>query len=431
MTLSIRYEWEQMHEGDPTIRYTFGSLRIALGDVVATRVHSIESKSVREFVRVPIYPLAEWLAFSWWRLTCESTPATANVSWFMSHRTASVGHGFVWPNLTISSDGEQIEIRCAPTRASDASPIQYLNEGSLFLSVDEFEREITELIQNTIRRLDDVGLTDTNLHALWRDLSIERGSPSTTRYRTWEARLGFDPEEGPEALIESVGDLARQVGIGAMSEVASALSGRDPSHDLTLVTELAQVQGYRASFDKLHLDREQLMPVESAPTNVWQRGYDLARQVRSQIGNDSDPVYNEWLSELLGLQAGSLTASESTSGLHWLEMAHRDRRGRSWWVTFRSVNSNGRRFAASRYLAESLLSDVQDLWLPLTDTHTYRQRLQRSFAAEFLCPVQALRDFLNRDYTDSRVDEAADYFQVSPLIVSHQIDNHGLQQTTV
>ncbi len=75
-------------------------------------------------------------------------------------------------------------------------------------------------------------------------------------------------------------------------------------------------------------------------------------------------------------------------------------------------------------LSEHLLSSDQDTWLLETDTHTARQQSQRAFAAEFLCPIASLQSVLQGDLSDARLDDAADYFQVSELIVRRQLVNN-------
>ena len=52
----------------PELRATWASLRIRAGKTAITRVFDGRSRTVREEIFVPIYPLAEWLATNWWFL---------------------------------------------------------------------------------------------------------------------------------------------------------------------------------------------------------------------------------------------------------------------------------------------------------------------------------------------------------------------------
>ena len=60
-----------------------------------------------------------------------------------------------------------------------------------------------------------------------------------------------------------------------------------------------------------------------------------------------------------------------------------------------------------------------------SDLTTARQKRQRSFAAEFLCPIDALVAFLNGNYSESAQEEAAENFQVSEKTVETLLINHG------
>ena len=50
---------------------------------------------------------------------------------------------------------------------------------------------------------------------------------------------------------------------------------------------------------------------------------------------------------------------------------------------------------------------------------------QRAFAAEFLCPIEALLARLDDDLSDDAIEEAADHFGVSERTAQSQLVNHG------
>lgn len=65
--------------------------------------------------------------------------------------------------------------------------------------------------------------------------------------------------------------------------------------------------------------------------------------------------------------------------------------------------------------------------LPATDTQTFRQKFQRAFAQAFLYPFDALQDKLGtKTPDDDDIADAAEYFQVSPLLVRHVLVNKGV-----
>lgn len=58
------------------------------------------------YVKGPLvagYPVAEWLARNWWRLRWEGRLKASD--WAAAHVMASIGDGYVWPNIEIGSDG--------------------------------------------------------------------------------------------------------------------------------------------------------------------------------------------------------------------------------------------------------------------------------------------------------------------------------------
>jgi Zn-dependent peptidase ImmA (M78 family) len=62
---------------------------------------------------------------------------------------------------------------------------------------------------------------------------------------------------------------------------------------------------------------------------------------------------------------------------------------------------------------------------PATRAHTYRQKTQRSFAAEFLSPFEAVDEMLANDYSIERQQEVAEHFDVSPMTIDTLLKNHG------
>ena len=52
--------------------------------------------------------------------------------------------------------------------------------------------------------------------------------------------------------------------------------------------------------------------------------------------------------------------------------------------------------------------------------------MQRAFAAELLCPFDALLDKLDDDYSDDSMEDAAKMFRVSPMLVAARLENRGM-----
>jgi Zn-dependent peptidase ImmA (M78 family) len=63
---------------------------------------------------------------------------------------------------------------------------------------------------------------------------------------------------------------------------------------------------------------------------------------------------------------------------------------------------------------------------PATRAYTYRQKVQRSFAAELLSPFDSVMHMLQGDYSLESQLDVAEHFQVSELTIRTQLVNHKI-----
>ena len=86
-----------------------------------------------------------------------------------------------------------------------------------------------------------------------------------------------------------------------------------------------------------------------------------------------------------------------------------------------------RRFMLARLIADFLDAEQKNPLLTATSARTSRQKFQRSFAQEFLCPLEDLMEFLGGEPTPDQddIDDAAAFFDVSPMTVSTTLVNNG------
>jgi Zn-dependent peptidase ImmA (M78 family) len=77
-------------------------------------------------------------------------------------------------------------------------------------------------------------------------------------------------------------------------------------------------------------------------------------------------------------------------------------------------------------MADFIEGPDDDRVLPITGASTARQKVQRSFAQEFLCPADALAAMVRRPYPSvSELEAAADHFEVSDFTVRSALVNRG------
>lgn len=430
----LEVEWISGDLGPPEIRETSAQVRIVIEGQVATEVEDRRSKSVRSHVFLALYPLALWVASSWWRLRWEPEPATVsladmpasrwNPAWRMAHELAAAGHGFLWPPLAFVSDCEAVEVLCLAGPAP-SEPLRYLNSFRRTLPARRWEELLDDLLDLVLGRLDAVGQQDTDLHRLWREVCQERVDPEMTQWRKLEAQLGFEPDEAPEGLMEQLLRLSADAGAPALSELAPVCAGADPAGALNAVLALARQQGIRGRIELPGSLQAQIISPSLRQMPPLQRGWELARALRTQLDLGDNPVPDARLLDLLQIPGGCLDRPPVAPERAPISLAIRQGDG-DLSIIFRKCSHPSLRFEAARLLADGLLAAEQEGWLPVTRAGTARQKFQRAFASEFLCPIHALTGYLDNDLSAESFDGAGQYFGVSPLAVRSTLVNHGI-----
>ena len=417
--LSIECEWSDPIGSPSEVAETTAFLDIRFGDRHATRAENEFSKTVTNRSLLSAYPFALWLAASWWRLRWETSPPyMPSNDWRMSHELPAAGGGFVWPKLVFESDGESIHLRMAPSKPSPFESLHYLEDLHGWVSAIDFEYAVTTFLNLVCARLDQRGLRNTQLQALWSELTAERSDPALARFRVIEAILGFDPGDASEDLVDRFLKLNAQAGPAASQEIAhAAAAGSEAERVLTEIVNSVSQTSATGKF-QVHASPE-IRSLRSA--HPWKRGYALAQRIRETCGLGTRTLDDNALAGLLGLQESVLqdqVPPVSVPAGIAIRGAVRDR------FLFRKRWRSGRRFEAARMLSDHLLAPDSDSWLLETDTRTARQQAQRAFAAEILCPIAELEEYLKGDFSETRIEEAADHFVVSDFIVRRQLVNN-------
>jgi hypothetical protein len=428
--MSIELKWLPPFQGTDEIGRTSATIQIRFGAENATRFEDVWSESVQEGARVSAYPLAVWLASSWWRLRWEPLPARihltqdqvpADTNWRLSHELPAAGYGFIWPQLVFASDGESIRASCRRSPALSNEPVHYLSEFEVAVPAREFERGIDNFMDLVLRRLDKLGKTE--LHVLWQDVLAERADGEQSTARKIEARLGYDADEASLDLLERFLNLATEAGADTTDEIAPVCAGSDPVGVLQNVISLASRPGIQG---RISLPAQAGVPNGALPP--WQRARQFATAVRRSLGLGVDPLNDKTLSELLQISADDLNAKPSAHAPMGLAV----RTGtQDLKLLFHKRNRPARRFEAARFIADYISAGGSDRWLPITDSGTARQKLQRAFAAEFLCPIDSLRSYLGDDFLPEAFEDAAEHFGISEMAIKSHLANHHLIPRTL
>jgi len=275
-----------------------------------------------------------------------------------------------------------------------------------------------------LRRLDSLG--ETELHILWREVLAERADPTQTDARRIEARLGYEPDEAPPELVERLLGLASQAGPAAADEIAPVCAGSHPEDTLDKVIQLASLRGIPGRVSLLNE-----VAVEDMRLPPWQRAHRLANAIRGSLGLGDHPLSDETLGGLLGIRSEHLQEPSNPSHDAPMGLAVRTDEIQELRLMFRKWRRPSRRFEAARFIADHLCAERRDRWLPITNAATARQKMQRAFAAEFLCPIASLRSYLGDEFLPEAFEDAAEYFGISEIAIKSHLANHHLIPRTL
>lgn len=424
---SIDIDWLEGSEKDPVERATFALIAISAAQQSTTELEDLFSRTVRPGFRASSYDLAVWFTENWWRLRWE--PEAKSVDWKLSHVLAAVGGGVAWPDVSFASDGVHVLVEARRTLGGPEAPVRYLRDIDVQITASEFEAGIDGFVERVLARLSSVNIGETDLTLLWQQLISERHDPEVGARRRLEALLGFDPEEAPDDLIESLQAAANEAGHGAVDEVAAAAKVRAPEmlHDIIMRTRKSGVSVQVDSAAKiLHQFSGQFSPTELP----WQRASLAAQLARDVWGIGRGPVSKTALSELLGVSEDFLGYTPS-NGLPIAAGIRTDHDTDTVNVVMRAKVPSGRRFEIMRLVADHIVTSFDDSLLPVTMAKTDRQKFQRAFAQEFLLPFDELYERLHQprhgedEISDDDIDDVAGVYDVSPLLVRTVLVNRG------
>lgn len=419
MPLSITTEWERLASGPPEERACFAAIGILSGNISLTEADDSFVNRVRSSVHLSAYKLAEWFAWNWWRQRWE--PRTPARDWSMAHHMTTIGGGYVWPNITVVSDGERIVFVAKPTEPRPEEPLRYIADIAAVFRAVEFEGAVSRFIEQVQGQLRAEEIETTNLDRVWADVCAERRDTEVAKRRRLEALLGFDPDEADATLLERLVAEEAEIGEGAVRELAATSFGKGDVLTTDNLREIARTIGFEARpSDSIRLQGgTHLSPIGQVP--AWQRGAEAAKALRAQEGLGASAISNRRLASMSGVATPNLRKRTDGSDLSFA-LDNTDNTGQ---VVLRSKWETGRRFELARLLGDRIAGGGTGRLFPATRTYTYRQKLQRSFAAELLCPFEAIDDMLRGDYSEERREECAEYFMVSPLTVRTLLVNYG------
>ncbi|MDD3484083.1 ImmA/IrrE family metallo-endopeptidase [Azovibrio restrictus] len=417
----ISAEWETLDTGSQEERSCFAALGIQANDRWLTEGRDALANRLRQAPLLSAYHLAEWFAWNWWRLRWE--PRASNPDWAFAHKMSNIGGGYIWPNITIFSDGERTALLAKATRERIETPFRYITDAAAILPSGKFEVVVDEFVGQVLERLDAQGVGPTNLSCLWSDVIAERGDPELSRIRKLEALLGKQPDDlGEDEVIEFLNS-AERFGISAVEEIAADQGHSLASASVSASGLLAAAQrGFAVKpSEMVRLRRAPDSSNRPADIPAWRLGAEMAKALRDQEALGDAPLENVRLAEFLAAEKGIAEATKNTElGISILVHSNAEAH-----IALRSRWQSGRRFELARLLCDHLMHP-DDRLSPATRANTYRQKVQRSFAAELLSPFFSVMNMLQGDYSQESLLDLAQHFNVSEMTIRTQLVNHGV-----
>jgi hypothetical protein len=422
-------EWLAGDTGSPFEIATNAELSIQIGDHLVTEVEDFESKTVRRTIRTSAGMAAIWLVANWWRIRWEAEPITStreDLSWALSHQMPGIGGGFVWPDLAFrGSDGQQIAAVCKRhpvALVEEISPIRYLNGFSANIDVSSFEKSVAAFVETVLARLHSCGVRKSELHDLWDDLCCERGNAKASSHRRLEALLGLDPDEDDQ-LIGSLSKWSKTYGKNALGEISAST---DKVHITTILEDAkAAARGVKSFAEMPGRNETSALISQPSDTAPWLQGQAAAYALRNRWQLGSQPVSDEALADRLSISLNKLLDVKERAPFSFAL-----RGGAGLGLVLNRPHSHGRRFDTARLIGDYVGFDLDDAIRPATGAVTSRQKFQRAFAAEFLCPSEMIRERFSGKIDPGRIGDivaglSADY-DVGEQLIFHHMENRDV-----
>ncbi len=422
----VKTNWKNLFEESPEVCNTSGFMQIFFNGKNITQNTNIESAETFDDALLSAYPLASWIAASWWRLLYETEPPKAkqgiyNSSWQIAHCLPFADYGFVWPPALFSSDGSDITAICYQHEPKKYEPIRYISEIFEKFTLKDFEKSLLNFLQETIHHLDTQNIKETDLHDTLRIIQDEYVAPGLKDKRILEACLGYNPDELPNATLDELIKIQRDFGKESVRSLLSqwAYEPHKKIHTLALRAREVSKAGISGK-----LDIPKINDVHELGKLPWICGKKNAQQLRKKIGlHSTEKVITSKLLDFFNMSESSFVYTPPMD-IDYTLVSRKENSGVS--VSFKkSKHIVSRRFSLARILGNEICQSHEENWIVANDSNLNTQKVQRAFAAEFLCPIEAILEYTDKDFSPKNIGKVAKHFQVSNFLVKSQLMNNN------
>lgn len=401
-------------------RATLCDLRIFVGDDNACMFFDDAAREVFDCLTVPAVHLAEGIARDWWRIFGGRDRRQSLVP----YRT-----GFVLPDLGFRCDGSTFEI--------EGRQLHCANPGLRFWQVDgercsrsAAEQELAAFVGCVVDKLTCDGIRDCEATLGWQRVCASREDPAEAAFCEAAGALDLDPYSMADEdadFIERAGSLFSDealIEFLASGSPQGAGKFRSPASTMNWLDSLKNRQSYESRLPKLAELRDQFgdAALRRANEPPWAQGYRVANLLAAELNiSGRDLATPEALTKRMGsrrfqrvharnIEPGIRAVVDPDAGVHL-----RDRgRGKFPWA------AQAETFALTRAIGSVLCLPHTERLVVNNLHHAEQQAVGRAFAAQFLAPVDKIRE-MAEDGLEER--EIAHEFKVSPQVVTLQLEN--------
>ncbi|MEQ8965822.1 MAG: hypothetical protein RID91_08365 [Azospirillaceae bacterium] len=416
--MKLEKTWLRGRLDDPLEEATLAAAKITLGNKIITRNYDHRAGGERDYINVPLYPLALFIAEHWWPLLY-GTDKSRETFFSMNHYIDSAMKGFSFPGLTAWSSGDDdITVR-AETEENPFQIIEFFTTSKFQVTIprEDIEENFYDLISSVLSRLGDRA-RDTELERAWSRVLHSRDDSEERAYCIAAGRLGIDPydQDAPDISGFSIdlpgdlfGDLCEASTIDEIAEAADwARESRRRLADFPSVS----IEGFGA------------FPARQVGMRAWDHGYEAARALRNRTRLDSNNPRRD-IEALFGDAVSA--AALSLEGRHprAIEgLAGHDKNDLR--VALPRVSARHRRSTLCR--AAFLAWRNRDRAMSaVTTASTIEQQSSRAFAAELMAPAEWLKQRAgDHGLTEGDVEDIAEEIFCPNMTIAWQAHNHGI-----
>lgn len=413
----------EMSAAWPARSHDVADISLRLGEQLLSRIADTNKGSVRDSFRASATSLALWLADNWWRLRWETLRSLQSVSsdWRIRHELNSASGGALWPPVMIYSSSDRIVFAPSFGRNTVGGPQQYFDFRVATVGAQEYEAEVDRFIGAVIGHCAQE--TDGKaLGEIFRQVVAERIDPELAGWRRLEACLGFDPDQAPDTVIDALVAFEETVGEDGVDEAANAYPGTQSPSILRDVIEATRASSVELDLSLSHENNfSSDLPSTASP---WMLAEAAAKNLRERIGIRRGPLKRQEFADVFKARWDDLKAAAATAR-NLPYCARLSMKGDSSLLSLKTFSAHDRRFELARFLGDAVWNDVGSFGI-ISYAKTDRQKFQRAFAHNLLCPFDDIRQHVDlNNPTDEDIDATARKFHVHSTVVRNQLIYKG------